>query len=579
MIKTGLSLSIGLLLLGFSLAAVPASQKNEEALRQLAGSADTLLKKSDEPSGADSLIHKLEFREAKMVDVIRALADMSGLNIVATKDAGAKEVTVFLQKITVKDALDTISKNSGLWYRQDKSGNTYRIMTTEEFQKDMVVYREDITRIFNLLHPNPVIVATAIRDVYGDRVRLTLGVEDSATGLGSNGGIGGTASAGISNSRTGSLNGVRQATTRQTTTGTSGTAGGSRGAAGAESERVLKEKLTSDQLERLGALLPDGTAGVISSDALNQFSRNEQPIYITVNREHNLIIVRTSDAGSIKDIERLIKDMDRPTPQVLLEMKVLELSAGDSFRQLFSLSATSDDGKHSLGLGNFPTEGGTLVYQFMNSVITARLELLEKNNKVTTLSSPILLASNNRPAQVFVGEERVLVIGVSASATTVDNGVVIPTTIVPVTEVRNIGNTLQILPKINADRSVTLNIVQDASTVNVGGGTLPVFVGGAGVQTFNIDTVNTSNIQGTVVAKDGLTVAIGGLIQTSTSKNTQKVPFLGDIPMVGKLFRREEDSNSKSELILLITPHIITNPSEAEDASKGMVETLSAQEW
>lgn len=573
----------GMLLLGFSLAAVPASKKNEEALRQLAGSADTMLKKSDEPSGADSLIHKLEFKEAKMVDVIRALADMSGLNIVATKDAGAKEVTVFLQKITVKDALDTISKNSGLWYRQDKNSNTYRIMTTEEFQKDMVVYREDTTRIFNLLHPNPVVVATAIRDVYGDRVHLTLGVEDSATGLGSNGGAGGAAGAGIVSSgisnRNGSLNGVRQATTRQTSTVTNGTTGRSGGAAGTESERVLKEKLTSDQLERLGALLPDGAAGVISSDALNQFSRNEQPIYITVNREHNLIIVRTTDAGSMKDIERLIRDMDRPTPQVLLEMKVLELAAGESFRQSFSLSATFDDGKHSIGLGNFPSEGGTLVYQFMNNVITARLEMLEKNNKVTTLSSPILLASNNKPAQVFVGEERVLVVGVSASATTVDNGVVIPTTIVPVTEVRNIGNTLQILPKINADRSVTLNIVQDASTVNVGGATLPVFVGGNGVQTFNIDTVNTSNIQGTVVAKDGLTVAIGGLIQTSTSKNTQKVPFFGDIPMVGKLFRREEDSNSKSELILLITPRIITNPSEAEDVSNGMVETLSVQEW
>lgn len=575
--KKGLPLLAGMLLLGFSLTAVPAGKRNEEALRQLAGSADTLLKKNDEPSGADSLIHKLEFREAKMVDVIRALADMSGLNIVATKDAGAREVTVFLQKITVKDALDTISKNSGLWYRQDKVSNTYRIMTTEEYQKDVVVYREDTTRVFNLLHPNPVIVASAIKDLYGNRVILSLGMQADDFGTG---GTAGASATGAPQARAG------QAALRRST-GSSSTAGGaarSRTAGGtsAEAENIVSEQLTAEQLARLGSLM-GGEGGAISSEALKGISRSEQPIYITVNREHNLIIVRTSDTSAVREIERLVKEMDRPTPQVLLEMKILELSIGDSFSQLFNMEVVSGDGKHGLSLGNsnIPTEVGTLIYQFFDSRIAARLELLEKNNQINTLSSPILLASNNRPARVFVGEERVLVTGVTATDPVLNasGGVVTPAKITYETEIRDIGNTLNIVPKINADRTVTLSIQQDSSSVLVGAVTLPPITVGNTIQSFTIDSVKTANIEGIVVAKDGLTVAIGGLISTGTNNSERKVPLLGDIPVVGELFKRKEQSKTKSELILLITPRIITNPSEGEDVSRGTVESLSTQAW
>jgi general secretion pathway protein D len=531
-------------------------------------------------TGEDAIISKLEFKQANMVDVVRALADMSGLNIVATDEAAKKTVTVFLQNISVKDALDTISKNSGLWYRQDKTSKTYRIMSTVEFQSDMVVYREDVTKIFNLMHPNPVIVATAIRDIYGDRVRLSLGVEDTTT-------IGGFAAGTTQTTTTSNFNrngnSGNRTSSRTTTTRTGQPATTGVGGIGVESDRAVTDRLTPEQLDKLtDRLVEYGDVRTIASEALKGISRSEQPIYITLNREHNLLIVRTTDMEAVKDIEYLIKEMDRPTPQVLLEMKVLELTSGDSFRQSFSLSGTSGDGtgKHdqTFGLGNFPVEGGSLVYTYMSKVISARLELLEKNNHVNTLSSPILLASNNKMSKVFVGQERVIVTGIASTLSLVSNGVVTPGLVTPVTEVREIGNTLQILPKINADRSVTLIIQQDSSTVTVGGGTIPIVANNV-VQNFNIDTVNISKIEGTVVAKDGLTVAIGGLIGSSTSNNVQKVPFLGDIPILGQLFQRKDNSTTKSELILLITPHIITAPSEAEDVTRDAVEIISEQEW
>ena len=324
----------------------------------------------------------------------------------------------------------------------------------------------------------------------------------------------------------------------------------------------------------------EGEGGTISSEALKGITRSEQPIYITVNREHNLIIVRTSDAAAVKEIERLVKEMDRPTPQVLLEMKILELTVGDSFSQTFSLGAISGDGKHSLSLGNADaTETGSLIYTFIDSRIAARIELLEKNNRINTLSSPILLASNNRPARVFVGEERVLVTGVTTTDPVLNasGGIVTPGKVTYETEIRDIGNTLNIIPKINADRTVTLSIQQDSSSVLEGAVTLPPITVGNTTQSFTIDSVKTANVEGIVVAKDGLTVAIGGLISSTTSNSVRKVPLLGDIPLVGELFKNKEQSTTKNELVLLITPRIITNPSEGEDASWETISPLSSR--
>lgn len=568
---------------------------------------------------AEAMISKLEFKEAAMIDVIRALADRSGLNIVASEDAAKKTVTVFLQNISVKDALDTIAKNSGLWYRQDKNSKTYRIMTTDEYQNDLVVYRDDVTRVFNILHPNPIIIANAIKDLYGNRVRLSIGVEDNTT-MGNFGAAGATAATtrniGGNNS---SLNSSRQNNNNRQ----NGNGNNNENNDGGSNRIVLTEKLSAEKISKLEEQLKIQNGDkTLSIEALKDLSAQEQPIYVTLNREHNFVIVRTSDTLAIKDIEVLIKQMDRPTQQVLLEMKILSLDVGDSYRQAFDLDyvpksnlvlgpLTDQDrnplhstapakltdaavpevpgGKISgdvalggvrniLGLGNFALEGGTFVYQFMNDKIRARIQLLQTNSKINTLSSPILLATNNKPARVFVGTEQVITTGFDAVAGGANSVSVGAPAVIPVTEVRNVGNTLQIMPKINADGTVTLLIQQDSSSILTGASSIPVVVGNT-VQRFNVDAVKTSNIQGTVVAKDGLTVAIGGLIDSSESEEEQKVPFLGDIPLVGELFKRKAKTKGKRELLLLITPHIIATPQEAEDLTRDAVEPLSEQEW
>lgn len=562
----------------------------------------------------DVLINKLEFNQANILDVSRALADISGLNFVATEAAAKKNVTVFLQNITVKDALEAITKNSGLWYRKDKDSGTFRIMSTEEYQRDLVVYREDTTRVFNLLHPNPVNVATAVRDLYGDRVVLSYGAdyddfftgEFNSGGGGVGGGVGGGGVGRGTGANRGSPGGAglgrgQAGLRRGITSGISGrNMGGGLGLnnnnnnqqsrkeaekeAGTAGNMAITEQLSANQLERLEEVLEvDENGEFVVKDAIRGISRAQQPIYITISRQQNLMIVRTSDTVAVKEIENLVKAMDKPTQQVLLEMRILEVDVGDAYTQLFSFGALSKNGKSFAGTREDAdrSDTGKFVYQFIDDLISIKLELLEQNNQARTVSSPVLLASNNRTARLFVGEERLLVRGATLTDAVLNqNGILVtPARLTYETEIRNVGNTLNITPKINADGTVTLGIFQDTSTVNVGAIEFPPLVTNGQVVNINLDSVNTANIEGVVVAKDGLTVAIGGLIRTSASKEENKVPILGDLPLIGNAFKDKFESTSRKEMVLLITPHIMTEPTVTDDVSRDAIEPLTTQQW
>ncbi|MGJ8619817.1 MAG: type II secretion system protein GspD [Methylophilaceae bacterium] len=565
-----------------------------------------------------AIISRLEFNQANILDVTRALADISGLNFVATEKAAKKNVTVFLQSITVINALETITKNSGLWYRKDKKSGTYRIMSTDEYARDLIVYREDVTRVFKLLHPNPMLIATTVQDLYGRRVILSYGMFDDTVMQ--------TLSSGTASSGVGRSNNTRGRSNRNNRGNSTVSRGGGTGNQNVQSVNETKadiaNQVTASQLEGLEDVAEAvGNQDAIGTDKLGALATNEQPIYVTLNREQDLMIVRTSDVAVMKDIEALVKQLDLPTKQVLLEMKILSLDVGDFYRRITDLDfmpssdtlqgPLTDQAKnplgtiapinvdttttvggttqtqsgvvnlgvsHILGLGNFALEGGTFVYQFLSDKIRARIQLLQQNNRINTLSSPILLTTNKKPARVFVGTEQVVTTGFEAVTGTTNGLVATNPAIVPITEIRDIGNTLQVMPNINGDKTVTLLIQQDASSLVRGGSTIPIPVGNT-VQSFNVDSVRTSNIQGTVVAKDGLTIAIGGLIDATDSEDIQKVPVIGDFPIIGEFFKRKVKEKSKRELILLITPHIIDTPHESDDISRDVIEPLTESEW
>jgi len=522
-------------------------------------------------NATDYSITKLEFKQARVVDAVRIISEISGANIVTTNEAADKLVTIFLRDVTVEDAVDTICKVTGLWYRKDSKTGVIRVMDSEEYQRDIVVFKNDKTRVFTLQNYNVKSAAEAIENLFGDRVELELGDENQS--LDQFGSVGGSSSG--DNNNDNNNNNSNNNNNDNNDNGSSSSGGSGKDIA--EELSLSPEMLSYIQQRSSGGLEK------ISTLELAGFLRKEAPIMVTINQLHNLLIVRTSDADAITEITQLIKKLDLKPAQVLLEMKILELSVGDSFKKVFDVDFTSSStspGPDSsgdknpllpgsllgpnlaLGLGNFGLEGGTLLFQAMSDNIRLRLQLLEENNLVNVLATPVLLASNNTRSRLFIGEERILVTGVNTRTTTGSSGVV-SNIISAETELRDIGNTLLILPRINKDGTVTLSIQQDSSSVIVGGASIPVTGAGGTVQAFPVDTVNTANLEGAFLAQDGLTVAVGGMIRSTVTDVDQSVPFLSDIPLLGQVFERKVKENKKTELVLLITPHVFATEEEA----------------
>jgi general secretion pathway protein D len=380
--------------------------------------------------------------------------------------------------------------------------------------------------------------------------------------------------------------------------GTGGQNGMTFGAPLFEAKELPGTPLTPDQIATLQArasVSGRGQEGVTSEEVQDVTSR-EPLIYVSHNKTHSLVIIRTSDEKAMKSIEHLVMDLDRPTPEVLLEMKILKVRLQDDFKSVLDIQYTSGPlgpdvatqsarnpflvsppataAENVLGLVNAQSIGGSFVYQYLSDNLRARLQLLQEQQCVTSIASPVLLSSNNRPARIFVGKEQVMTVGFESGAVTPATGAT-TTFGQPETEVVDVGTQLVILPKINADRSVTLSLYENQSKIDPDATSIPIQAGNGEIIDFPIDSLLTSNIEATVVAHDGLTIAVGGLISDETTIVERRVPGLHRLPLIGNLFRQYTDENEKSELILLITPHVITTAVEGQYKSQARIQALS----
>jgi len=520
----------------------------------------------------NQILKELEFKEAALINVIRIISEMSDTNIVLTQEAKQTTVTIFLRNISVKHAIETICRINNLWYRQDEITNTFRIMTNAEYVQDLVIHRDEVTKVFTVNNLNVNLVADAINNLYGERVqRSNSGQQFDA-----------------SNGQQGSSNNNSQGNSNNNTSGNSNTSniqnsnssfsGANSGTGGSQIKNTLDQELSIDQLS---ALVTKGLGrNLISGSQVQQVLDQEEPIYVTVASEHNLVLVRTGDREALIQIDELIKELDRPVPQVLLEMKILDVLVDDSFSSVFNFEVNGvglqGDSNTPITIGNnVLSNTGSFIFEYMNTYLKANIELLQKNKRVNVLSTPMILASNNRPSKLFVGEEQIIVKGYTTQTqertingvSTVSSSVIIPTT-----EVEEVGNTLLITPFINmSDGNITLNIEQENSSLRKGGGQLDLISSTGEVKKVSIDTLNTARIEGTIIVKDNHTIAVGGLIRETESDDESRVPWFSDIPLLGKFFISKADQAQRSELILLITPRVLRNPEDGEFNKQDLV--------
>lgn len=513
----------------------------------------------------------MRLTDVRLADLARLLSQVGEANVVVTNKVSDLEVSLYLRNATVEDMVRNACRAAGVWYRLDPRSKTYVIMSAEEYQKDLAIVRDEKTRVFTLRHHNVVSTANAIKGLFGPRVTLAAPVEETAPtnlGTGARTRTGGSASNGTAMAGGSTGTGQSAGTTRSGAGNDSTTAMGAVaqrlgaagvGAAATEAGADVRN-VSQDRLVAQAQVDSKGQALVGTSDLQSMAARQAPPIAVTYNKLNNLLMVRTGDEPALAEIATLVAEMDRPPQQVLLEMKILEVTLDDSYKSVFDIGQGS-----ASGLKTSYTEGAAanMVWQVVSDTLNLRLQLLASEKKLKELSAPMLVAANNQLARLFIGDERILTVGASTQTTTGTSGAT-NTTITVETERRDVGETLSILPRINGDRSVTLTVDQDSSTVKVGDTTIPLYTNSSSVINFPIDTVNTANLQVTAHAQDGMTVAIGGMISESVERTEGKVPVLGDIPGLGFFFKRDVRSKVRKQIVLLVTPRIIASAQEGD---------------
>jgi general secretion pathway protein D len=147
------------------------------------------------------------------------------------------------------------------------------------------------------------------------------------------------------------------------------------------------------------------------------------------------------------------------------------------------------------------------------------------------LATPLLLTANNEVSRIFIGETELFTIGFT-SPQVVTSGIAQTNTVgTPITTLRDVGQLLLITPNINADRTVTLRVAQQRSRKVENGATIPVVDAEGQTNNVQVDTLQRNTASGTIVAKDGLTVALGGLIEEEAADIREEVPVVGQLPV------------------------------------------------
>lgn len=554
----------------------------------------------------DRRIRSIEITAAPVAEVLRAFSKATGLNIAGSMASASNIVSIYLTEVPALTALETLCNAHNLWLKQDEASGILRVYTVGEFRRDLASFREEKTEIFTLLYPNAFDIANAIADLYGERVEVNLGDYDDALSLELQQRL--TRFDALNNRAMGlgtaSLNGSAMGL------GGSGSGigglmgGGSRRAPSAgnrpmiplvqvlQQQQQLGQALSADQVQALVEAQSTGDTNTTAT-VLHNATGRRITIHVTVMRRQNRLLVRTADESAMQEIRQMVRQLDLPTAMVLLEVKVLRVQLGDGINSAFDYSWNRGVGKGEVGgsfsrgatlpmdpLSGLPSgsgfTGNSMIAQYFGENVRARLELLETKSRLSAVASPVLLTANNEVSRIFVGEEVPITRGFTGGSIVASTGGT-PIAQSPNVDIefRPVGTTLLLTPNINADRTVTIRLVQENSTLNKGGGEIPVPATGGGFQNQAVDTVQSRTVSGTIIARDTEAVVVGGLIEDLISKKRAGVPFLSRIPVLGVPFRRDENASSRNELVLIITPHIINTPAEGEAISRQVAERLS----
>lgn len=261
---------------------------------------------------------------------------------------------------------------------------------------------------------------------------------------------------------------------------------------------------------------------------------------VTVLPGRSMVVVEDSPEG-MQRMVALLREIDSRPKQIMIEAKILEITLDND--QTFGIDwnkIISADGVNRFGtkgLSN-PTSPG-LFFNYVNKNVTAYLNALATKDRIHTLATPKLLTLENEEATTNIGDN------LGYKLTTTINNVTSESV-----QFLETGVILRVTPNVDADGKISMRVRPEVSSGSVLGG---------------IPSKKTTQVSTQMVAEDGQTILIAGLIKASATRTRSGVPILGDLPGLGHLFSSNEVSGNSTETIILITPHIVGTHATGDD--------------
>ena len=269
-------------------------------------------------------------------------------------------------------------------------------------------------------------------------------------------------------------------------------------------------------------------------------------------------------------IKETIEKIDIVPRQVIIEGLIAQVNLTDNLSLGVSwlVKATSGDfkglilsgGGQLANITNPPTPSGTgftFIGTDQNGQVRALVTALASQSKGKVLAAPQILVSDNREARIQVGQSVPIITSQTYGAVGVAPQQAV--------EYKDIGVILKIKPQVNEGGLVSLEFHEEVSSFNT--------------QTLFSDStqviINKTEATSQVVVQSGQTIVVGGLIQETTQKTLNGIPYLSKIPVIGYLFGSRESDVTRTEIIMLLTPHVLTNQKDAKDVSTEAVDKFT----
>ncbi|MFA5689381.1 MAG: type II secretion system secretin GspD [Kiritimatiellales bacterium] len=345
-----------------------------------------------------------------------------------------------------------------------------------------------------------------------------------------------------------------------------------------------------EAISDVAANITRATGTTVSPEAQNAIGRLSADTKILSDERSNslLLMGRKSDIATLKVV---VASLDVMLEQVMIEAVILSINLGDTFQtgvqwvydhggeSLKTTTTTSSStgtgittvvtnmikeateysSSHTAGFdasglaSNLYMSAGSLSYYGIIPSLDLRMIInaAKTDSDARILSTPVVMTTDNTEAKITIGEERPVI---SSSINSYNDSYSARATY----EYRNIGITLTVTPNINPKGFVVMEITQTADDV----------AGEVTIDKNEVPIVAKREISATVAVQDRATVMLGGLIRKEMSKSNTKIPLLGDIPLLGWLFSSRSNKDNRSELVVLLTPYVMTNPEQVYAESR-----------